>query len=185
LELLLNDERDPVDRHFMLNFLAARLYRRRDDDPDALRRFDAICELHHSEMSAIRPEVLHLFNGLPRVPMYRQAVVRHQKAKQWEQALTWAERGVTFYGNDAIRQENVDDLRKRVAYVQGKLAFPVEKRSASATRSSPTLDAVRRPQTESLVCAACGSTFERLIARGRKPKLCPSCRSGAPHFAST
>ena len=44
LERLLDEERDPVDRHFILNFLAERLYRRRDEDPDALSRFDVVCE---------------------------------------------------------------------------------------------------------------------------------------------
>ena len=127
LERLLEAERDPVDRHFMLNFLAERLYRLRDDDPGALSKFDSICEQHHSEMTAIRPELLRLFNGLPRVPMYRQAAIRHQKAKNWEQALIWAERGVAFYGNDAIRQENLDDLQKREAHARAKLAAPAKR----------------------------------------------------------
>ena len=34
----------------------------------------------------------------------------------------------------------------------------------------------REARTESLVCEQCGSRWERQIARGRKPKVCPTCR---------
>jgi hypothetical protein len=183
LERLLEAERDPVDRHFMFNFLAERLYRLRDDDPGALPKFDSICEQHHSEMRAIRPELLRLFNGLPRVPMYRQAAIRHQKAKNWEQALIWAERGVAFYGNDAIRHENLDDLQNREAHARAKLAAPA-KRPSLQGRSHSSTTAVLGAATGVLVCTTCGSTFEREVKRGRKPKQCSSCAAGIPSSAS-
>ena len=109
--------------------------------------------------------------------MYRQAVIRHQKAKQWAQALTWAERGVAFYGEDAIRQENADDLRKRIAYVQGKLASPTNARTKPSTRSDSRSTGGASPGIETLICVSCGTTFDRVLTRGRKPKQCPSCRA--------
>ena len=37
-------------------------------------------------------------------------------------------------------------------------------------------------ETEILVCSRCGDSFERLRVRGRKPLLCPACRSKSDGF---
>jgi len=40
--------------------------------------------------------------------------IRQAKARSFEQALWWAERGIAVYGSDAARPDAVDDLKKRV-----------------------------------------------------------------------
>ena len=41
------------------------------------------------------------------------ACIRHSKAKNWSEALWWAERGIELYGDRAIDGEWVDDLQSR------------------------------------------------------------------------
>jgi hypothetical protein len=55
---LLADEREPIDRHFMLSELSRCLYKARNAMPSALADFDAVCEQHYAEMSVIRPALL-------------------------------------------------------------------------------------------------------------------------------
>lgn len=173
LRRLLASERDPIDRHFMLAELAKCLYKSRDAFASALDEFDAACEQHHAEMQIIRPALVEKFGCVPIVEMYRQAAIRCQKARDWPAVTTWTERGLAFYGADAARPEVVDDLRKRLAHAQAKMASP----AARAARRKPT---VRRttvePTIETLVCVACGSSFKRPRTRGRKPHRCPTCR---------
>lgn len=43
-----------------------------------------------------------------------------------------------------------------------------------------SLDLSKSPEpsvkaTETLVCTSCGESFDRVIKRGRKPRLCPEC----------
>jgi predicted Zn-ribbon and HTH transcriptional regulator len=47
--------------------------------------------------------------------------------------------------------------------------------SRAAPRSTSQKGA-GEPVLELLVCRSCGSSFERVRTRGRKPTLCPSCR---------
>jgi hypothetical protein len=47
--------------------------------------------------------------------------IRQQKAKNWAEALHWANRGIHLYGNHAARPEAVEDLRKRSAAYTAKL----------------------------------------------------------------
>jgi hypothetical protein len=119
---LLENERDPIDRHYMLCELETRLYKSRDAFESALREYDAACELHDHDMTAIRPALFEKFGRMPVLDTYRQAAIRAQKARDWHAAHRWAQRGLELYGEDAARPEAVDDLRKRVAYAEAKLA---------------------------------------------------------------
>jgi len=173
LRKLLASERDPIDRHFMLTELGKCLYKCRDAFASALDEFDQVCEQHHGEMEIIRPALVEKFGCVPVVDLYRQAAIRCQKAHNWQRAAAWAERGLEFHGTDAARSEVVEDLSKRLAHAQAKMAAP----GAPSARLKPT---VRRmagePPVETLVCVACGLSFERPRTRGRKPHRCPACR---------
>jgi predicted Zn-ribbon and HTH transcriptional regulator len=85
---------------------------------------------------------------------------------------TWTERGLAFYGTDATRPEVVQDLHKRLAHAQAKMAAS----STSPSRAEPVRRAAAEPTIETLVCGTCGSSFERVQTRGRKPHRCPTCR---------
>lgn len=173
LRKLLAGERDPIDRHFMLTELAKCLYKCREAFASALDEFDMVCEQHHGEMEIIRPALVEKFGRAPVVDMYQQAAIRCQKARDWRHVATWAERGMALYGSDAAGPEVVDDLRKRLAYAQAKMAPP----GASPARLEPTVRQMAvEPTVETLVCVACGSSFERPRTRGRKPHRCPACR---------
>lgn len=174
LRKLLADERDPIDRHFMLTELAKCLYKSRDAFVSALDEFDAVCEQHHAELAVIRPALVEKFGRAPVVDMYRQVTIRWQKTRNWTTMAMWAERGIAFYGADAARPEVVDDLRKRLAHAQAKMAGS----APSTGRRDRTMRAPAVGSTsETLVCVACGSSFERLRTRGRKPHRCPTCRA--------
>jgi hypothetical protein len=173
----LDTERDPIDRHYMQCELEKRLYKCRDAFASALEEFDDICRQHDGEMDTIRPALLDKFGVIPVIDTYRQAVVRWQKAKEWQAMRDWAQRGISVYGEHAARPEAVEDLHKRLGYALAKIDAadrpkPRKPRAATVmTRSSAG------GEVESLVCASCGSTFERMRTRGRKPRLCPACRS--------
>ena len=98
----------------------------------------------------------------------------HPKAKDWQQAIWWAERGLALYGEQATRPESVDDLRKRLAAYQAKLTTPTKpsRKAPPKPRAEPANRTI-----EVLVCEACGVNFDRVVVRGRKPKHCPGCRS--------
>ena len=112
---------------------------------------------------------------MPLLDTYRQMAVRQQKAKNWAEALHWAQRGLALYGDGAARPEAVDDLKKRIAAYSTKVSGG----EAPKTRveSTATQRAVSGPVLETLTCAVCGDQFTRQVARGRKPKLCSDCRS--------
>jgi hypothetical protein len=171
LRSLLEHERDPISRHYMFCELEHRLYRSRTALPAALDEFDAVCEQHHSEMTSIRPALLDRFGAVPLIEMYRQATIRYQKLKLWTAAREWAQRGIDLYGDQAVRPEAVEDLRHRVIYATAKLEQP----SRPETRRDVPL-APGPVRLETLMCADCGRTFERVVTKGRKPRTCPTCR---------
>ncbi len=86
----------------------------------------------------------------------------------------WAERGLSAYGEQAAEPEHVDDLRKRLAYAIAKPESPPKLK-----RSAPARTSVGAPVMETLVCATCGASFERVRTAGRKPRQCPTCREVA------
>lgn len=176
LRRLLPDEDEPIDRHYMFAELEKCLYRCRDAFASALDEFDEVCHQHDAEMATIRPALLDKFGAVPVIDMYRQAAIRCQKAKRWDDMRGWASGGLAMYAEDAARPEAVEDLHKRLAYAEAKLA--------SGTRGVPPRAAAgngalseRPPAIETLICATCGASFERVMTRGRKPSRCPACSS--------
>jgi hypothetical protein len=105
----------------------------------------------------------------PWLETYEQMAIRQQKAKNFEQALWWAERGITLYGADCARPEAVEDLQKRAAAYRAKL-------SPQPRPSRPRVAPPKQPAIEVLTCATCGREFERTRSPGRKPLHCPECR---------
>ena len=73
-------------------------------------------------MDGIREAFLAKWGKVPLLETYRQMAIREQKAKHYEQALWWAERGITIYSDDCARPEAVEDLRQRAATYKAKLA---------------------------------------------------------------
>jgi hypothetical protein len=132
LQSLLETEREPIDRHYMLCELEHRLYRSRAISPSALDQFDSVCRQHDAEMKVIRPALLDKFGVIPVIEMYRQAVIRCHKAKLWRAARESAELGIAIYGDEPARPEVVDDLHKRVAYATAKLESPQNPRPRKA-----------------------------------------------------
>lgn len=188
LRKLLENEKDPIDRHFMLAELGKCLYKSRDAFTSALDEFDAVCVQHDTEMASIRSAVHEKFGSVPVIEMYRQAAIRCQKSRDWRRVRFWAERGLAVYGADAARPEAVADLHKRVAYADAKIAAGNSARSgARVARSVSTASTTSRAAKEVLMCSSCGAGFERLRSRGRKPLRCPSCRgmSDDPDAPST
>jgi DNA-directed RNA polymerase subunit RPC12/RpoP len=101
--------------------------------------------------------------------LYRQMAIRQQKAKNFDQALWWAERGLAIYGIDCARAEAVADLQKRATFYRAKLhpqPRPPRPRAGRANQS----------EVEVLTCSTCGREFQRTRPRGRKPLHCPECR---------
>jgi rubrerythrin len=176
LRRLLLTEEEPIDRHYMFAELEKCLYKCRDAFASALEDFDAICRQHDAEMATIKPALYDKFGAVPVIDTYRQAAIRWQKARSWDQVHTWAVRGLAVYGDGAARMGAVEDLHKRLAYAESKLAaasraYPASQTSSAARASSSSVSAA-----ETLVCSNCGTSFERIKTRGRKPSRCPSCR---------
>jgi tetratricopeptide (TPR) repeat protein len=170
---LLREDPDPIDRHFMFCELEERLYRSRDAFSSALDDYDEACTLHDAEMDVIRDALLQKFGKVPLLETYRQMAVRQQKAKNWAEALRWAERGLALYSSNAARPEAVEDLRKRVSAYRVKVAGARE----LTVRAVPVAAKAYGSGTETLTCESCGTQFVRMIRRGRKPTTCPTCRS--------
>ncbi|MDZ5447786.1 hypothetical protein U2F26_34655 [Micromonospora sp. 4G57] len=173
LRLLLGEDPDPIDRHFMFCELERRLYRSRDAFDSAIEQYDEACRQHDAEMDVIRTALFEKFQEIPLLETYTQMAIRQQKAKNWDRALWWARRGIALYGSDAARPEAVSDLEKRVAAYSRKLegaGEPSGRRRASAQNGNETAI------VEVLVCRSCGGGFERIRTRGRKPTQCEACR---------
>lgn len=181
---LLASDPDPIDRHFQFSELETRLYRSRDLYESALTEYDEACRAHDAEMDGICAAFTSKWGKVPLLETYRQMAIRQQKAKDWEAVLWWTTRGLGLYGDSAAREEAVEDLIKRRNRALVKLEPAptkppkVETPSISVVvtheeRPSP----VPPPELEVLVCQSCRGSFERLRVRGRKPLLCPPCRS--------
>lgn len=172
LRALLKDERDVLDRHFMLSHLEDALYTSREAFASALDEYDECCRTHDLEMEAIRAACMKKWSKVPWLDTYRQMCIRQAKARHFDEALRWAERGLAIYGLDAARIEAVTDLTTRAASYRARLAPP-------APRVLPPARAPASPaQPELLTCTTCGQRFERMPARGRKPTRCLKCRAG-------
>lgn len=185
LRQLLDHEQDTIDRHFQFAELEKRLYRSRDLFTTALEEFDEVCRRHDQEMPVIVAAFLAKWAVVPRLELYHQMAIRQQKQHDWAECLKWVSRGLDMYAVKAARQDAVEDLLKRRNRAQAKIAALNAKAenpspSKSAAGRSPEAPAVEGvPQLEALICSRCHYSFERPRTRGRKPQLCPSCRTGA------
>jgi HIRAN domain len=169
LRQLLERETDALDRHYLHAHLQTLLYRSRDVFASALDEYDQACHQHDAEMDGIRVALMAKWGQVPVLELYRQMAIRQQKAKHFEQALWWAERGLAIYGTDGARPEAVDDLEKRAASYRAKL-------NPQPRPSRPSAVRVNLPEVEVLTCSNCGREFQRTRQRGRKPLHCPECR---------
>ena len=175
LRTMLVIDPDPIDRHYMMCELEKRLYKSRDAFSSALDEFDLACQQHHSELeSTIRSALCAKFDKVPLLELYRQAAIRCQKSKDWESMRSWTERGLKAYGEEAAQSDHVEDLRKRLAYAMAKIESPVKSKGKAPSRTS--IESSQGPVMETLVCATCGASFERVRTGGRKPRECPVCR---------
>ncbi|MEV8375119.1 HIRAN domain-containing protein [Kribbella sp. NPDC056861] len=187
LRELLAVDPDPIDRHFQFAELETRLYRCRDLYESALDEFDQACRQHDAEMEVICQAFRAKWDKVPLLETYRQMAIRQQKKKDWQACLEWADRGLSLYGADAAREDAVEDLLKRRNRAEQKLAVVQRAKPAKAPvptavvgQPAPAVAAVLgagSAEFEVLVCVDCGSSFERLRVRGRKPRLCPGCRA--------
>jgi hypothetical protein len=121
LRRLLTEDSDPIDRHYMFDELERLLYRSRDAFDSALDEYDETCRRHDAEMDVIRAALLVKFGKVPVLTTYIQTTIRHQKAKNWAEAIRWAQRGLELYGDRPARPEVVDDLKKRIATYKTRL----------------------------------------------------------------
>jgi hypothetical protein len=169
LRQLLERETDAIDRHFMHAHLQALLYRSRDVFASALDEYDQACQQHDAEMDRIRAAFMAKWGQVPVLELYRQMAIRQQKARDFDKALWWAERGIAIYGTDCARLEAVEDLQKRADDFRGKL-------NPQPRPSRPRPVPSDQAEIEVLICGACGRQFERIRVRGRKPTHCPECR---------
>jgi hypothetical protein len=188
---LLAAESDPIDRHFQFAELEARLYHSRDLYESALAEYDEVCARHDAEMESICEAFMAKWGKVPLLDTYRQMAIRQQKKKDWRACQWWAERGLALYGKRAAREEAVEDLIKRRNRAIAKLeAGATTRRQARPDDPSRAVLAVTPPggipgtadsdaELEVLVCQECGCRFERMRVRGRKPLLCPRCRTAA------
>jgi len=185
---LLSTDPDPIDRHFQFAELETRLYRCRDLYDMALDEFDNACRLHDAEMEIICQAFITKWKKVPLLETYRQMAIRQQKQTDWNACVWWTERGLALYGNNAAREDAVEDLLKRRNRALSKLeapASPMEHKVSTAKISATLAERLDAPPdqtagvgvTEVLVCGRCGGSFERVKVRGRKPLLCPDCRS--------
>jgi hypothetical protein len=121
LRRLLGSETSTLSRHYMYQHLEAMLYRSRNAFASALGEYDEACRQHDAEMDAIRQACLEKWGRVPQLETYRQMAIRQQKAHDYRQALWWAERGLSIYGSDSARPEDVEDLHQRAASYRAKL----------------------------------------------------------------
>ncbi len=171
LRQLLTHEDRAIERHFIFAELEHRLYRCRNTFASALDEYDAVCREHDGEADQAVPALVELVGGVPLLDLYRQAAVRHQHAKNWEEALWWAQRGLTLYGDRALNPEWPDYLANRANRYQAELTKP-----AKTPRERTPRKVVPAGSTEVLLCVTCGKEFERTRTRGRKPSQCPACQ---------
>jgi hypothetical protein len=169
LRQLLKREIDAIDRHYMHAHLQTLLYRSRDVFTSALDEYDQACHQHDAEMDSIRAAMMAKWGQVPVLDTYRQMAIRQQKAKNFEQALWWAERGIAIYGTDCARLDAVEDLQKRAAAFREKLNPQPRPSRSRAVRPEQS-------EIEVLICGSCGRQFHRTRVRGRKPLHCPECR---------
>lgn len=61
------------------------------------------------------------FGRIPLLETYKQACIRQNKAKNFTNALSWAERGLEIYGDDAYDVAWVEDLQTRAVKIETRI----------------------------------------------------------------
>ena len=171
LRRLMESEREPISRHFVMSVLEDDLYMSRELSPGVLDEYDAVCRQHDEEMDVIRPALQAKFGCIPLLDTYRQMAIRQQKTGNYEQALWWSQRGLDLYADQAGRAEWIEDLQRQGWAVLEQGAPEPCSRNPQTKRHH--LDDVDR---DAGLCATCGRSWERPLSRGRKPHECPDCR---------
>jgi len=77
----LESDAKPVDRHFMYLELETRLYKSRDVFASALGEYTEVAKSHDAEMDTIRSALMDSFDGIPRLPTYKQMAIVEQKKR--------------------------------------------------------------------------------------------------------
>ncbi len=77
----------------------------------ALDEYDQACRQHDAEMESIRVAFMAKWGRVPVLELDRQMAIRQQKAKNFGQALWWAERGLTIYGTDVLGPKRLRTCR--------------------------------------------------------------------------
>jgi hypothetical protein len=157
-----------------------------------LDEYDQACSLHDAEMDGICQVFREKWGKVPLLDTYRQMAIRQQKARDWAAVVWWSERGLALYGDDAAREDAVEDLMKRRNRAKAKLEPPAPKMPRTAPGDTFAAPVGQQPadlpppvlaeavgEVEVLVCEACGRSFQRIKVRGRKPRMCPECRVSA------
>jgi hypothetical protein len=121
LRALLVQEKDLISRHYVFAELESSLYGLRESMPAALDEYDSACRAHDSEMGDIVSALVGKFGVVPLLTTYRQAAIRHQKAKDLQSALWWAERGIALYGENPAKSEMLLDLYKRAGAYRARI----------------------------------------------------------------
>jgi hypothetical protein len=109
---LLSTDPDPIDRHFQFTELETRLYRSRDR---RTRRSRSSIRPANSTTLKWKPSAKPSWRSGERylLDTYRQMAIRQQKLRDWNACIWWAERGLALYGNNAAREDAVEDLLTR------------------------------------------------------------------------
>ena len=111
---------DLLTKHFAYSELEAAHYKARDLDEGALLGFDAACAEHDRFAEEIVATFVRKWGEVPGLPLYRQSVIRFQKAKEYDSALWWARRGIEVH-ESATRGRDVEeiaDLEKRIGKLE-------------------------------------------------------------------
>lgn len=122
LRKVLENNQEPISRHFAFSELEELLYQYKEVFPGALDEYDLVATKHQQEIStSIRAAMIAKWGKLPNLVVHRQSAIRHTKAKNFAKALEWAENGLRDYGTDAFREEWTLDLQKRVVTLRAKI----------------------------------------------------------------
>jgi len=70
-----------------------------------------------------------------------------------------------------IRIVDPSQFKKLLEFVQPAVEGLVKESSSASDKADSRVSA-----TEHLICTKCAKSFERVVSKGRKPHLCPSCR---------
>src|SRR6266487_2770604 len=189
-ELLASDP-DPIDRHFQFAELETRLYRLRELYESALAEYDEVCARHDAEMESIC-EALHGQVGEDPFAGHLPADGYPPAEKEGLGGLQMVGRarpgslrptGRTGRGRRGPHQASQPGRSQTGGRSHTKTSLPAgspHKAVVAATPPGGMPGATNSDaELEVLVCQECGCRFERMRVRGRKPTLCPTCRSSA------